>query len=93
MTQNLIAGTADAPQKCVVGRDNLAFRIKDDNPVVDAVNHGFQPFPLGVDFAHQSGHRVSHDIKLTSQPGQRVRPFHGRALLQVALRNQARRHL
>ena len=76
-------------QKGVIGRDNLSFRVKDYDPVINAIDHGFEPFSLGTDLAHQSSYRVGHGIELTAQPSQGIGAFYGDAALEVALGNQA----
>ena len=52
--QNLLARDCGSLQKGVVGRHNLSFRVEDYDPVINTVDHRFQPLPLGAYFAHQA---------------------------------------
>src|SRR5208337_2819258 len=90
-TQNLLAGDGGSLQKCVIGSHNLSFRVEDYNPVIDTVDHGFQPLPLGTHFSNQARHRVCHGIELFGHPRQGVRTFRGYAPSEITLGNQARR--
>ena len=89
--QSLRAGVAGALEKGVVGRDNFSLRVKDDDPVINTVDHRFQSLPLAADFPDQARHRVGHGIELFCHPRQRVRAFRGHTPFEIALGNQPRR--
>ena len=68
----------------VVGGDDLALRVQDDDAIIDAVDDGLQPFALITHLTNESGDRIGHSVELGGEPGQRVVTLRGDATLQVA---------